>query len=72
MQDQPTQRAVLALALDAHPKSLALADLARQLGGQDAVEHAVAALVSVGLLAREGDAVSPTAVARRFDQLELP
>lgn len=72
MQDQPTQRAVLALALDAHSKSLALPDLARELGTQDAVERAVAELVSVGLLAREGDAVSPTAAARRFDQLELP
>ena len=72
MQDKATQRAVLALALDAHPKSLALAELARQVGGQDAVERAVAELVSVGLLAREGDAVSPTAAARRFDQLELP
>jgi len=72
MQDQPTQRAVLALALDAHPKSLALPDLARRVGGQDAVEGAVAELVSVGLLAREGDAISPTAAARRFDQLELP
>lgn len=72
MQDQPTQRAVLALVLDAHPKSLALADLSRQVGGQDAVERAVAELVSVGLLAREGDSVSPSAAALRFDSLELP
>jgi uncharacterized protein YoaH (UPF0181 family) len=71
MQDKATQRAVLALALDAHPKSLALPDLAHELG-QDAVERAVPALVSVGLLARKGDAVSLTAAARRFDQLELP
>jgi len=72
MQDKATQRAVLALVLDAHPKSLALPDLAHELGGQGAVERAVAELVSVGLLAREGEAVSPTAAARRFDQLELP
>jgi hypothetical protein len=71
MLDQPTQRAVLALVLDAHPKPLTIYDLARELAGQD-VEQAVGALVSVGLLAREGDAVSPTAAARRFDQLELP
>ena len=71
MQDKATQRAVLALALDAHPKSLALPDLAHELG-QDAVERAVAELVSVGLLIREGDAISPTAAALHFDQLELP
>jgi predicted transcriptional regulator len=66
------QRAVLSLVLDAHPKLLTIPDLARELGTQDAVERAVAELVSVGLLAREGNAVSPTAAARRFDQLELP
>lgn len=72
MQDQPTQRAILALVLEAHPKSLTISNLARELCTQDAVEHAVAALVSVGLLAREGNAVSPTAAALHFDALELP
>ena len=72
MHDQPTQRAVLALVLDSHPKPLAVASLARQLGGQDAVERAVASLVRVGLLARKGEAVSPTKAAVHFERLELP
>jgi hypothetical protein len=71
MQDKATQRAVLALVLDAHPKFLTVSDLARELGTQD-VESAVAALVSVGLLAREGDAIRPSAAAIHFDALELP
>jgi hypothetical protein len=71
MQDKATQRAVLALALDAHPNFLTVSDLARELGTQD-VESAVAALVSVGLLERKGEAISPSAAAVRFDSLELP
>jgi hypothetical protein len=66
------QRAVLSLVLDAHPKPLTIHDLARELAGQDAVERAVAALVGVGLLIHEGEALSPTAAALHFDQLELP
>ena len=66
------QRAVLSLVLDAHPKSLTLADLAHELGNQDAVKRAVAALVSVGLLDRESDAIRPSAAAVHFDALELP
>ena len=66
------QRAVLSLVLDAHPKSLTLADLARELGNQDAVERAVAALTSVGLIDRKCDAISPSAAARHFERLELP
>jgi len=65
------QRAVLSLVLDAHPKPLTIPDLARELGAQD-VEHAATALVNVGLLAREGDAIRPSAAAVHFDALELP
>jgi DNA-binding IclR family transcriptional regulator len=72
MQDQPTQRAILALLLDAHPKSLTISALARQLGGREAVERAVDALASVGLLTRDGDAINPTAAAVHFERLELP
>jgi predicted transcriptional regulator len=72
MQDQPTQRAVLGLLLEAHPRSLTIPNLARQLGRQDAVERAVARLVEVGLLDRDGDAVSASAAAIHFDRLELP
>lgn len=72
MHDQPTQRAVLALVLDSHPKPLALATLVRQMGGQDTVERAVAELVGVGLIERDGDSVRATATAVHFERLELP
>jgi DNA-binding IclR family transcriptional regulator len=72
MHDQPTQRAVLGLALEAHPKSLTVPVIARQLGAGDTVERAVAELVGVGLLARDGDAISASPAAVRFDALELP
>ena len=71
MQDQPTQRAVLALLLDSHPKSLALAGLVREVSGQD-VERAVAELVGVGLVERDGDSVRASAAAVHFERLELP
>jgi predicted transcriptional regulator len=72
MQDQPTQRTVLALVLDAHPKSLTISDLARQIDAGNAVERAIAQLVDVGLLERSGDAISASATAVHFDGLELP
>lgn len=72
MQDQPTQRAVLALVLDAHPKSLTIPDLAREIDAGDAVEVAIRELVGVGLLECGGISVRPTAAAVHFDRLELP
>jgi hypothetical protein len=72
MQDQPIQRAVLSLALDAHPKSLTIPDLAREIGQGDAVERAVRGLVGVGLLECEGVSIQPSAAALHFDSLELP
>jgi hypothetical protein len=71
MHDQPTQRAVLGLVLDAHPKSLTIPEVARQIGG-DAVESAVRDLVGVGLLDCEGVLIRPTAAAVHFERLELP
>jgi len=72
MQDQPTvERAVLGLVLDAHPKSLTIPEVARQIGG-DAVESAVRDLVGVGLLECHRGSIQPTAAALRFDRLELP
>lgn len=72
MQDQPTQRAVLSLALNAHPKSLTIPDLAREIDQGDAVERAVRELVGVGLLDCQGISVRPSAAALHFDRLELP
>lgn len=72
MQDQPTQRAILALVLDAHPKSLTIPDLAREIDAGDAVEVAIRDLVGVGLLECGGLTIKPTAAALHFDRLELP
>jgi len=67
------QRAVLSLVLEAHPKSLTIPDLARELGGNgNSAEHAVVALVGVGLLRCGGISVSATDAALRHDRLELP
>jgi len=66
-----TQRAVLALALDAHPKHLTIPDLARQIDEGDAAEVAVRDLVAVGLLECGGISVWPTVAAVHFDGLEL-
>jgi hypothetical protein len=71
MHDQPTQRAVLALALDAHPKPLTIPTLVREIDAGDAVEVAIRDLVGVGLLECSGITVKPTAAALRFDSLEL-
>ena len=71
MQDQPTQRAVLSLALDAHPKSLTIPDLSREIDQGDAAESAIRELVGVGLLECSGITVRPTAAALYFDSLEL-
>lgn len=69
---EAAQRAVLSLVLDAHPKSLTIHDLTRELGDQDAIEQAVAALIGVGLLDREGETISPSAAALHFERLDLP
>jgi len=66
------QRAVLSLALEAHPKSLKIPDLAREIDQGDAVERACRDLVGVGLLVCEGVSIRPSAAALRFERLELP
>lgn len=70
--DCGVQRAVLSLALDAHPKPLTIPDLAREIGQGDAVERAVRDLVSVGLLDCGGITIRPRAAALRFYRLDLP
>ncbi len=72
MQDQPIQRAVLSLALEAHPESLTMSDLAREIGRGDAIERAVQELVGVGLLDCQGVSIQPSAAALHFERLELP
>jgi len=72
MQAQPTQRAVLALVLDAHPKRLTIPDLAREIDAGDAAEDAVCELVAVGLLECSGVSVGPSVAALHFYRLDLP
>lgn len=70
--DRGVQRAVLALALEAHPKSLTIPALAAKIDRGDGVERAVRDLVGVGLLVCEGVSIRPTAAALHFERLELP
>ncbi len=70
MQAQPTQRAVLALVLDAHPNPLTIPGLAREIDTDD-VEAAVRDLVNIGLLECGGISIRPSAAAVHFDQLGL-
>jgi hypothetical protein len=70
--DRGVQRAVLALALAAYPKSLTIPDLAAEIDQGDAVERACRDLVGVGLLDCEGVLIRPSAAAVHFERLELP
>jgi hypothetical protein len=65
------QRTILSLALAAHPTSLRIPDLAREIDAGDATERAVRDLVGIGLLECSGITVRPTAAAVHFDSLEL-
>jgi hypothetical protein len=71
-QERATQRAVLALALAAHPKPLTIPDLAREIEQDDAVERACRDLVGVGLLDCGGVTIQPSVPALHFERLELP
>jgi hypothetical protein len=68
--DESVQRAILSLVLDAHPKSLTIPQLAREIDRGDAVERAVRDLVAVGLLECRGISVEPSLAALRFDALD--
>ena len=68
--DESVQRAVLSLALDAHPKPLTIPELAREIDRGDAVERAIRDLVGVGLLECRGISVEPTPAAVHFDALD--
>ncbi|HET7484849.1 MAG TPA: hypothetical protein VFJ64_05665 [Solirubrobacterales bacterium] len=70
--DRGVQRAVLALALEAHPNALTIPDLAAEIDKGDAVERACRDLVGVGLLDCEGVSIRPSAAAVHFERLELP
>lgn len=74
--DAATESAVLLLVLDLHPTLVSLAELSRELCGEqprfeqrDAVERAVRDLAATGLLRRDGELVLPTRAALRFAEL---
>ena len=64
------QRAVLGVALDAHPDHVAIPDMALEIG-QQAVGRAISKLSEVGLLDRDGESVIASAAAVHFDRLGL-
>lgn len=68
--ERGVQRAVLALALAAHPKSLAIPELAREFAEGEA-ESAIRDLVGVGLLECSGLTIRPTPAAVHFERLGL-
>lgn len=74
--DAATESAVLLRVLELHPSHLTLAELVRDLAGEepefrerDAVERAVRELAGAGLLHRTADFVVPSRAALRFSQL---
>ncbi len=71
--DFAVQRAILALLLAGDPVPRTLPELVREIGDQDVVERAVAALEDSGLLEiRGGESQSlwPTRTARQAHRLE--
>jgi predicted transcriptional regulator len=77
-EDAAMESAVLQQLLALHPVQLTFAELAREVtddpehfAQRDAVERAVRALASAGLVHRGRDFVVPTRAALRFDELDL-
>lgn len=76
-QERSVESAVLAVVLERHPDRLTEAELIEEMtavanppGRVEAVERAVAELVRVELLRRDGDRIEPTRAARRVGELE--
>lgn len=74
--DLTTESAVLQQLLVLHPAQLTVAELVREIGGEqpgfaerDAIERAVRDLSGVGLLHHRDDFVLPTRAALRFSEL---
>lgn len=74
--DRTTESAVLHRLLDIRPVKLSVAELIRELAGEeadfgtrDAIERAARELSGVGLIHLDGEYVAPTRAAIRFDEL---
>lgn len=75
-EDSTLEAAVLRQLLALHPTQLTLAELIREIAGEDAgfaqrdaVERAVQQLAADGLVHRNGDVVLPSRAALRMDEL---
>ncbi len=73
-EDRACEAAVLHYVLALHPTPLTLADVVRELGGEDfgrrdAIERAVRDLVGSDLLHRSEALVLPSRAALRFEEL---
>jgi hypothetical protein len=64
-----TQRAVLGVLLEAHPRLLGVDDLEAQLADMPRVHEALRVLADDGLATRLGDRVGVSRAAVRFDAL---
>jgi hypothetical protein len=64
-----TRRAVLGFVLFEHPDPIIVGDLRQEIEDAD---QAVADLIAVGLLDRDGELVRATTAAAHFDALKLP
>jgi hypothetical protein len=74
--DIATESAVLQLVLDLHPTLLTVAELVREVAGeeaefaaQDSVRRAIRDLSGAGLLHRKDEFAIPTRAALRFSEL---
>lgn len=75
-EDAATESAVLIRVLDLHPSQMTMAELVRDIAGEeatfgerDALERAVRELGKAGLFHRSGQFVLPTQAALRFSRL---
>jgi hypothetical protein len=75
-EDEAVESAVLMRVLDLHPSQVTVAELVRDVAGEqagfgerDAIERAVRDLSGAGLLHRSDEFVLPTRAAVRFDEL---
>lgn len=74
--DGATESAVLGQLFDLHPTQVTVAELVREIGGEqadfgerDAIERAIRDLGGAGLLHRNDDFVMATRAALRFSEL---
>jgi len=75
-EDTMIEATVLQQLLALHPVQLTLADLKREIAGEDsefplrdAVDRAVRELTAAGLALRNGEVILPSRAALRFDEL---